>query len=213
MDQPESDRDNAPRGRVRHATGDGSSQDGAVAVGDAWDDRSDMAAVWQAHRRWVAAILVAHMPRGAELEDLLQDVAAQFVARVGELRAGGALKAWLRTVAVNTARTAGRKRRVRQRGRSVLVGMAIATQPTDAESQSAAGLGASADERDASRRVLDVALSLPEAYREPLLLRAVRGMSYRQIADALELPVTTIESRLVRARRMVQQAMEQGVES
>jgi RNA polymerase sigma-70 factor (ECF subfamily) len=49
---------------------------------------------------------------------------------------------------------------------------------------------------------------LPEHYREPLLLRAVRGMSYRQIADTLGVPITTVETRLARARRMLRDELE-----
>lgn len=176
-------------------------------------DPSDLAAIWQAHRRWVAAILLAHLPRGVELEDLLQDVAAQFIAKVGELRATGAIKAWLRTVAVNTARTAGRKQRVRQRARQELNQQARMSDRLGEESASSPAKQADADSRSESERALAIALSLPEIYREPLVLRAVRGMSYRQIADALQLPVTTVESRLVRARRMVQQAMEERAQA
>ena len=43
--------------------------------------------------------------------------------------------------------------------------------------------------------------------REPLLLRCVRGLSYQQISTILELPVTTIETRLARARRMLREEM------
>ena len=38
-------------------------------------DRDALRAVWAEHRRWVAAILLAHKPRQADLEDLLQTVA------------------------------------------------------------------------------------------------------------------------------------------
>ena len=51
------------------------------------------------------------------------------------------------------------------------------------------------------------ALSLPLAYREPLMLRCVRAMSYQQISDVLDLPVTTIETRLARARRMLREEL------
>ena len=62
--------------------------------------------------------------------------------------------------------------------------------------------------RDAAERVLRQAMGLPPEYREPLLLRCVRGMSYRQIADVLDLPVTTVEPRLARARRMLREELE-----
>ncbi len=162
----------------------------------------NLQAVWHAHRRWVAAVILAHKPREAEVEDLLQDVAMQLVRNAELLRDPTAIKPWLRTVAANVARTAGRRQSVRRR--------VFASTEADADStpaspdQSDDGPGG----REEGRRALEAARALPEEYREPLLLRAVRGMSYRQIADVLGLPVTTIETRLVRARRMVREAME-----
>jgi DNA-directed RNA polymerase specialized sigma24 family protein len=65
--------------------------------------------VWREHRRWVAAILLAHKPRETDVDDLLQVVAVSVVRKIGELRDPGALKPWLRTVAINAARAAGRQ--------------------------------------------------------------------------------------------------------
>jgi RNA polymerase sigma-70 factor (ECF subfamily) len=40
------------------------------------------------------------------------------------------------------------------------------------------------------------------------VLREVEGLSYQQIADALEVPVPTVKTRLLRARRTLQAAVE-----
>ena len=65
--------------------------------------------VWERHRRWAAALILAYKPREADLEDLLQEVAMSFVRRVHELRDPAAFKPWLRSVAINAARLSGRK--------------------------------------------------------------------------------------------------------
>ena len=65
------------------------------------------------------------------------------------------------------------------------------------------------ESREQGKRALDVAGRLPDAYREVLVLRAVRGLSYKQIGEILGVPVTTVETRLARARRMVREEMEQ----
>jgi RNA polymerase sigma-70 factor (ECF subfamily) len=67
--------------------------------------------------------------------------------------------------------------------------------------------------RDDARKLLDQALTLPPEYREPLLLRCVRALSYQQISDILELPVTTIETRLARARRMLREEIGDHLET
>jgi len=46
-------------------------------------------------------------------------------------------------------------------------------------------------------------LSLPDASRAVLVLREYEGMSYHEIADALEIPVGTVMSRLNYARKLL----------
>lgn len=182
-------------------------------------DADAVAAVWRAHRRWVAAILLAHMPRDSELEDLLQEVALTVVRHISTLKDPAAVKPWLRTVAINAARTAARRRNVRLR----------LVRPMDSLAAGAAGrrggrgddtpprlqfeaadTSASDEARDRGRALYDMARSLPEKYREPLMLRCIQGLSQRQIAETMDLPETTIETRLARARRMLRERAEKN---
>lgn len=156
-------------------------------------DREALRAVWRAHRAWVAAILLAHKPREAELEDLLQTVALTLVKRIGDVRDEGAFRPWLRTVAINVARAAGRKQRTERRARLRLADRREEEESVEPE---VGGDGKS---------MLDLARQLPDGYREPLLLRCVNGMSYREISNVLELPETTIETRIARGRRMLRE--------
>ncbi|HMX66106.1 MAG TPA: sigma-70 family RNA polymerase sigma factor, partial [Microthrixaceae bacterium] len=45
---------------------------------------------------------------------------------------------------------------------------------------------------------------LDETSRAVVVLREVEGMSYQEIADALDVPVPTVKTRLLRARRALQ---------
>ncbi len=45
---------------------------------------------------------------------------------------------------------------------------------------------------------------LPENFRIPIVLRYLEDMSYQQISEAMNLPVSTIETRLYRGRIMLQ---------
>jgi RNA polymerase sigma-70 factor, ECF subfamily len=45
-------------------------------------------------------------------------------------------------------------------------------------------------------------------YREPFVLRHMNGWNYQQIAEAMEMPVDSIETRLVRARRLLRDALK-----
>lgn len=167
-------------------------------------DEESMQALWKRHRRWVAAILLAHKPRWADLDDLLQEVALSVVRKVHELRDPGAVRPWLRTVAVNAAHAAGRSGARRARD----VGMG----EEDSHPARAADAIAEGETSDDGKRLMDLAKQLPDGYREPLLLKAVQNLSYREIGQILGLPETTIETRIARGRRQLRElAAEHGL--
>lgn len=160
--------------------------------------------LWAQHRRWVAAIILAHKPRWVDLEDLLQDVAATFVRKVGELRDSAAIKPWLRTVAINAARAAAREGNRREPGRATSLQLTAAD--GSALHQPAARVGGvDTDGKEEASRLMSLAMELPEGYREPLLLKCLHDLSYRQIGEIIGLPETTVETRIARGRRMLRE--------
>lgn len=167
-------------------------------------DHNARRAIWASRRGLVGAVLLAHKPREAELEDLMQEVATQFVAGVGSLREPAALDHWLRTIAMRTAKATGRRATVRRRA-----GERLRREATrDAERAGGSDVASDIASRDEARAVLEAAMELPDLYREPLLLRCVRGMSTRQIARALDLSAPAVETRVARARRMLRERLE-----
>ena len=156
---------------------------------------------WEENRRWIAAVLLAHKPAWADLEDLLQEVASTLVASSADLRDPASLRSWLRTVAINAARLAGRKGRLRNHRSLDLPadGPHAVREPSDTLPAAPAVLAVAEE----ATRIGELAMALPDGYREPLLLKAVQGLSYRQIGQILGLPETTVETRIARARRML----------
>lgn len=188
----------ARAGEIKHGLSVVEPPEG-VAIGP-----DEIRRIWRDHRRWVAAILLAHKPRETDVEDLLQTVAVAVVRKIGELRDPSAVKPWLRTVAINAARASGREvQRSRRHLRLVRDRVERPESPCDG------GVDGEVERGDEARRLMELARSLPEGYREPLLLRCVRGMSYRQIGAVLDLPETTIETRIARGRRMLRELAAQ----
>jgi len=64
------------------------------------------------------------------------------------------------------------------------------------------------EHRVQSNEVRECLTQLEEKYREVLVLRFQEDMSYEQIAEVLELPVSTIETRLFRAKKMLREKLE-----
>ena len=152
--------------------------------------------LWERHRRWVAAVLLSHKPVFEDLEDLLQEVALIFVSRIRTLRDEASLRPWLGRIAVNAARAAARSGRHRPRPSSALPEPITAFSRADEE--------LSLDEH--AQRMLNLVQQLPDAYRTPLLLRALQGMRSRQIAEILEIEPALVDTRIARARRMLREA-------
>lgn len=179
-------------------------------------DRDALAELWRANRRWVAAITLAHRPRTIDVEDIMQEVAIKFISRLDTLRDLDAFRPWLRRIVINICRGAAR-------GQKHTLQLSTGATPSDFDDDGSQQTGVAVPEAhentsdeqmettDAAKRLLEQAMSLPPEYREPLLLRCVRGMSYQQIGDVLELPVTTIETRLARARRMLREEVMDDV--
>ena len=168
---------------------------------------SEIQKIWRDHRRWVAAILLAHKPREVDVEDLLQVVAVSVVRKIGELRDPSAVKPWLRTVAINAARASGRDIQ-RKRKHLQLVRDRASEGETRADARPTAE---GVTRREEADELMALARTLPEGYREPLMMRCVRGMSYKQIGAVLDLPETTIETRIARGRRMLRELSNQKV--
>jgi RNA polymerase sigma-70 factor (ECF subfamily) len=62
-------------------------------------------------------------------------------------------------------------------------------------------------------RVADAIEALPDGEREALLLFAWEDLSYQGVAEALDLPIGTVRSRLNRARAHLRELFEPGGES
>jgi RNA polymerase sigma-70 factor (ECF subfamily) len=60
------------------------------------------------------------------------------------------------------------------------------------------------------RQVRGMIAALPIELREPLILRELEEMSYKEIAEITRTPIGTVMSRLFRARRLLAQAAGEG---
>jgi len=146
------------------------------------------------------ALRITRDPDAAQ--DLVQDTFLKAFRSAGRFEAGTNLKAWLYTILHNTWRN---RRRDRARSRVEFdsdvvdqAGEGAGTAPPLAVSPEEALVGEVMDED------LKAALeALPETYREAVWLRDVEELSYQEIADALDVPMGTVMSRISRGRKQL----------
>ncbi len=99
-----------------------------------------------------------------------------------------AFRGWLYRIAVNAAHDMLR----REKPEVALDDLSLASPADKVETQ--------VEQRERARRVRQAVLSLPEASRAALVLREYEGLSYQEIAEALEISTGTVMSRLSYAR-------------
>ncbi len=118
-------------------------------------------------------------------------------ARAADTYAGGNERAWWLAIVRNCclAKIATRKRESHLRAVESLEPSA-ATIDAEADAQS----------RQFREHVADRLRALPSEFREALVLREIEDLSYREIADVLNVPIGTVMSRLARGRAMLQRA-------
>jgi RNA polymerase sigma-70 factor (ECF subfamily) len=141
-------------------------------------------------------------------EDLLQETFLRVVRMIPEYQHAGKFEAWLFRIAANLARD--HVRRVRRRGQPLpLHGFGNPDEPGPPELAHAAqpdpdgGLLKS----EAEQRLGAALHKLPELDREIILLRHFSELSFREIAELLEIPLGTALARAHRALKRLRLAL------
>lgn len=114
-------------------------------------------------------------------------------------------RGWLLAIVRNTCYTWLRKNRAPE----LVLGVAAAGEPV-APTANPEELQLQRADAETLRRALE---GLPAEYREVLVLRELEGMSYKQLARVMEIPMGTVMSRLARARKRLLEALRGPGES
>jgi RNA polymerase sigma-70 factor (ECF subfamily) len=142
---------------------------------------------------------------GADGEDLAQEVFVRAWRSVAGFRGDSTFRTWLHRIAVNVVRTHhGRSSRLRRWLQPAPSGESEMADPIEAAAD-ASDLETDVMRRDAIDRAL---AAIPAEMREAVVLRDVQGLDYREIADALGVPIGTVESRIFRGRQRLRSLLE-----
>jgi RNA polymerase sigma-70 factor, ECF subfamily len=152
--------------------------------------------------------LVARLLRDqTEAEDVAQEAFVKAYRALGSFRGDSAFYTWLYRIAVNTARNAIASRQRRP--------LDYETELSESEQSALASKMRHTDTPEANalseeiRTTVNEAIEqLPEDLRTAIVLREVEGLSYEEIAAAMECPVGTVRSRIFRAREAIDRSLK-----
>lgn len=156
-------------------------------------------ALVKAHEGFVYNLALRTLHSEADAQDAAQEVFIKVWTSLGSFRGDSKFSVWLYRVTGNVCTDILRRRRSDTVSLTVDDGeggdteMEIAdTAPTPHEAL---------EKRERSAALKEALDSLPEDYRKALILREAGGMSYYEIATALDLDMGTVKSRIFRARK------------
>lgn len=138
----------------------------------------------------VHGVLLARVPR-ADADDLMQDVFVVALERLHAFEGSERVGAWLATIARNRVIDAWRKPKL-----ELVLTERTTTQPPRLE----------------VNEVLETIRALPEAYREPLVLRLVEGLSGPEIAAQVGLTPESVRVNLFRGMKLLKERLGLGEE-
>jgi RNA polymerase sigma factor (sigma-70 family) len=124
-------------------------------------------------------------------------------ARGAHTYAGGNARAWWLMIVRNSCLAKLSSRRRETQLRSVDAASAAATSPQTGDND----VEDRAHAAQCEVLIAEHLRALPTEFREALVLREVEDLSYREIADVMQVPIGTVMSRLARGRSLLQRAL------
>ena len=150
------------------------------------------------YKERIFALVYAKVGQFQDAEDLTQDVFLKAYKKLSTLRRWDNFYPWLYSIAVNRCRNFHRDRK----------GLVDAAYLTDSVENHQADMDAHS-EKLRNERVHDALASLPEMYRQVLVLRYMAGMKSKEIAETLRVSPNAINQRLMRARAKLKTALSE----
>ena len=138
----------------------------------------------------------------SEAQDVAQETFIKAYRALGNFRGDSAFYTWLYRIAINTAKNylVSRSRRSSDYEVDVQDAEAIENAPQLQGMDTPERLLLNQEIIDTIKMAID---KLPEEMRTAIMLREFEGMSYEEIAEAMDCPVGTVRSRIFRAREAI----------
>ncbi len=163
--------------------------------------RRDFQELTSPHVQFLYNMALRYTGNSYDAEDLVQETMYAALKSFSSLRENRKCKAWLLTI----LRRLFYKEQDKKCKRPLLLDDATYMHLLDRYAE--AGQKTELDKRESVIEVQQTLDGLPEKYKTPLLLFFMEDMSYKEIAETLDLPMGTVMSRLSRAKHYFKKAM------
>ncbi len=144
---------------------------------------------------WVKGLVYSIMYNSDDVDDCLQEICVKVITKIDTLREPERFKPWLAILAKREAL----RLRQQKANRPVQLDEEVFENGQDEKNKFFENI----IEKEKQSQILKAIQSLPEKYREVFIMQHLGDLTYNQISEILDVPITTVQIRLVRARKMV----------
>lgn len=155
--------------------------------------------VVEAYRPRVQRIAYSAVGSAQEADDVAQEVFVKVWQNLDRYVHGASFSSWLYRITVNTAIDRLRRRKPTL-ALDDLIGEATSNPSNERPEQLVL-------QRDTTERVRHAIAALPPTARITLILREYEQLSYKEIAEVLQIPIGTVMSRLNYARQALKRSL------
>jgi RNA polymerase sigma-70 factor (ECF subfamily) len=146
-----------------------------------------------------------------DAEEVVQDVLLKVFRKIDLFRGDSALSSWIYRITFNTAMSRLRRTRATRQAEITELQIGLSAADDDAGAIDPADWSNMADEQALRRQMRERFVAaigdLPAIYREPVILRDLRGLSTGEASSRLRVKDQTLKSRLHRGRMLLRERL------
>src|SRR3954465_7598303 len=175
-------------------------------------DKGAFDALVRKYQHKLVKLVMRYVRNPAEAEDIAQEAFIKAYRALPQFRGDSAFYTWMYRIAINTA-----KNSLASRDRSPIKYDLDLTDPEEShgvqsklqDPDTPEGMALTEEIRLIVNSAID---ALPEELKTAIVLRELDGLSYEEIAAAMECPVGTVRSRIFRAREAIDKRLREVFE-
>lgn len=170
-------------------------------------DPSAFNRLMEAHERRMYAVALRMCFNREDAQDCLQEAMLRIYRSISGFKGQSSFATWVYRITMNTCLDELRRKKNKQ-NTSLDSLLDTGWSPTD----EGASPEKQAIQSETQRYLHEAIRSLPEDMRSAIVLRDIQGLSYEEIAQALDINVGTIKSRISRGREKLREKLKQKAE-
>lgn len=163
------------------------------------------------HSGGIYSMLLRLTENAEDAGDLTQETFMNAFRSIGKFRGESSIRTWLYRIAINRSRNRFRWWKSRRRSKTISIDSVRSEEDRPLHETLAGDTPDPETEAISAERMYrlrETLLTLPDIFREAVILRDIEGLAYEEIAEVLDISIGTVKSRIARGRGELARKLE-----